>query len=76
MALQKSKMFEEVRKLPPIERAELIEDLLESFNNTHRKKIDELWAQEAESRINAYNSGQIEALPISKVFERIEKEDI
>jgi putative addiction module component (TIGR02574 family) len=64
-------MLEEVRKLPPIERAELIEGLLESFDNEHRKKIDEKWAKEVESRIDAYSAGKIREIPISKVFGRI-----
>jgi putative addiction module component (TIGR02574 family) len=68
MSTHKSKMLEEARKLPPIERAELIEGLLESFDNEHRKKIDEQWAKEVESRIDAYNAGKIKEIPISKVF--------
>ena len=73
MSTHKSKMLEEARKLSPIERAELIEGLLESFDNEHRKKIDEKWAKEAESRIDAYNAGKIKEIPISKVFENIER---
>ena len=37
------------------------------------KTIDELWAQEAESRIDAYERGEITAIPAKKVFEKIEK---
>ncbi len=76
MSPQKSKMFAEARKHPPIERAELIEDLLESFDNEHRKKIDEQWAFEAECRIDAYDAGKNEDIPISKVFEDIERGDL
>lgn len=75
MSLQKSTIFDEAIKLPPIERAELIEHLLESFSGKHQKKIDECWAKEAESRIDAYNAGLLEDLPISRVFEKIESDD-
>lgn len=70
--MQKSVVFDEAKKLPPIERAELIEYLLESFNDQQQKEIDEKWAKEAELRIDAYNAGKLEDLPISKVFEELE----
>jgi putative addiction module component (TIGR02574 family) len=72
MTMQKSVVFDEAKKLPPIERAELIEYLLESFNDQQQKEIDEKWAKEAELRIDAYNAGKLEDLPISKVFEELE----
>lgn len=76
MSRQTTRMLEEAKKLPPIERAELIEGLLDSFNLEQRKRIDEAWAREAESRIDAYEAGRIEEVPISKVFEEIERKDL
>jgi putative addiction module component (TIGR02574 family) len=76
MSRQTTRMLEEAKKLPPIERAELIEGLLDSFNLEQRKRIDEAWAREAESRIDAYEDGRIEEVPISKVFEEIERKDL
>jgi putative addiction module component (TIGR02574 family) len=76
MSRQTTRMLEEAKKLPPIERAELIEGLLDSFNLEQRKRIDEAWAREAESRIDAYEAGKIEEIPISKVFEEIERQDL
>lgn len=73
MSLPKSALFSEACKLPPIERAELIENLLESFDATRRKGVDAAWAAEAESRIDAYNAGQLDEIPISRVFEEIER---
>ena len=73
MSLQKSTIFDQACKLPPIERAELIECLLGSFSDEQQKEIDKRWAKEAESRIDAYNAGQLEELPISRVFEEIER---
>lgn len=44
--------------LPPIQRAELIESLIESMQ--HRdKEIEALWAEEAEDRIDALERGEI-----------------
>ena len=61
-------------ELPPMERAELVESLLSSFEFPSRKNIDALWAQEAESRIDAFERGNIAAIPAKNVFEEIEKQ--
>lgn len=61
----------EALALPPVERAELIERLHESFNPTDREHLDRLWAQEAEERINAYERGEIGSSPAASVFEKI-----
>lgn len=61
----------EALTLPPRERAEMIEKLLSSFDFVSRSEIDALWAQEAESRIDAYERGEISAIPAKEVFEKI-----
>lgn len=66
-------VLEEAVDLPPIERAELVEEILSSFNYPSRSAIDAAWGQEAEDRIDAYDRGEIEAIPAAKVFEKIEK---
>jgi len=63
----------EALELPPVERAELVENLLSSFEFRSRKAIDALWAQEAEDRIDAFDRGEITAIPIEDVFAEIEK---
>ncbi len=63
----------EALKLPPVERAELVEDLLTSFEFQSRKAIDALWAQEAEDRIEAFERGEMAAIPAKDVFAEIEK---
>lgn len=59
--------------LPPIERAELVEGILSSFTFPSRPEIDAAWAREAEDRIDAYDRGEIAAIPAAAVFEKIEK---
>jgi putative addiction module component (TIGR02574 family) len=61
-------------ELSPMERAELIENLLSSFEFPSRKEMDALWAQEAENRIDAFERGNIEAIPAKNIFEEIEKQ--
>lgn len=57
--------------LPPVDRAELIEALFFSFDSGSRKQIDQLWALEAEDRIDAYERGEIGATSATSVFEKI-----
>ncbi len=73
MSREGKQILAEALNLPPIERAEIVEKLLSSFEFPSRKTIDELWAQEAESRIDAYERGEITAIPAKEVFEKIEK---
>ena len=63
----------EALKLPPVERAELVENLLTSFEFQSRKRMDALWAEEAEDRIDAFERGEMTAIPARDVFGEIEK---
>jgi putative addiction module component (TIGR02574 family) len=62
-------VLEEALKFSPVERAKLVERLLASFEFHSRKTIDVLWAQEAEDRIDAFERGEMNAIPAGKVFE-------
>jgi Putative addiction module component len=48
------------KALPPIQRAELIQSLIESMQHSD-KEIEALWVEEAESRIDALERGEITA---------------
>ncbi len=65
-------LFEEALTLAPKNRASLIEKLLASLDQPD-KTIDELWAAEAESRIDAYEAGQIKAVSVERVFGKYKK---
>jgi len=66
-------LLAEAIKLPPIERAELIENFLTSFEFPSRKNIDDLWAQEVEDRVDAFERGEIATISAEEVFAKIEK---
>ncbi len=55
--------------LKPAEKAELIDKLLSSLDMPD-KEVDELWAKEAEDRIEAYDQGKIKAIALEKVLEK------
>ena len=64
------KLIEQVLCLPAEERAEVAERLLSSLEPP-LTAIDQLWAEEAEDRIDAYERGEIEAIPARDVFNAI-----
>lgn len=73
MTQRSEQVLVEALNLPPIERAEIVEKLLSSFEFSKRSAIDALWAQEAEDRIDAYDRNEISSTPAKAVFEKIEQ---
>lgn len=57
----------QVAKLPPEERMEVIERILDSLDQPDAT-LDTLWANEAEDRLSAYQRGEIKALALSEVI--------
>ncbi len=53
----------------PVERLLIIDGLLRSLDEPGHN-IDELWAVEAEKRLNAYREGRVEGIPIEEVFQK------
>ena len=56
-----------------MDRAELVEQLLASFEFPARAEMDAVWSTEAEDRLRAYERGDMEALPAEEVFRRIQR---
>lgn len=75
MSPQGDRILLDALRLPPLERAELIERLLASFSFPERKAIDERWTAEAEDRIDAYERGELGSKSAAEVFARIERGD-
>jgi putative addiction module component (TIGR02574 family) len=67
--LVSDQILKEALNLTPEKRVELIEKLLISLDKPDRE-LDELWAEEAESRIDAYERGEIKPLTIQEVIEK------
>ncbi len=66
-------ILKQALNLKPVERAELIEKLFHSFDQTPDDSIDARWAAEAESRLDGYDAGKISSDSAKAVFERINK---
>jgi len=57
--------------LPPDTRAMLAEHLLESLDAEDQKRIDELWAEEAERRDQEIAAGVVTLIPGEEVMNRL-----
>ena len=60
-------LLEKALQLKPQEKFFIVEGLLLSLDEPD-KKIDEIWAIEAEKRLSAYRSGKFKGIPAEKVF--------
>ena len=69
MSKNEAQVLEKALALPPDERAELADRLLSSLDTERQRKIDELWAEEAEDRIDAFERGEIRAVSAKEAFE-------
>lgn len=73
MTSEVQQVLEKAAGLSPIDRAELVEGILASFDFPARAESDAAWGREAEARIDAYDRGEIAAIPAARVFEKIER---
>ncbi len=60
-------ILEQAIALKPEERFIIVEGLLKSLDEPDRK-IDEIWAEEAEKRLKSYRAGKLEGVPMEEVF--------
>lgn len=65
--MSSKEILEQAIALKPEERFMIVEGLLKSLDEPDRK-IDEIWTEEAEKRLNAYRNGRLEGIPMEEVF--------
>ena len=68
--IKTKELFDEAVSLPVEIRTQLVDKLLRSLHPT-RKEIEELWAEEAEKRVEEIKSGKIKTIPGKEVFKKI-----
>lgn len=66
-----AKVVNDALSLSPRARAKLADKLLESLDDLRQREIDRLWAEEAEDRLDAYEKGELKAIPGEEVFRRL-----
>jgi putative addiction module component (TIGR02574 family) len=74
MTPQSERVLHDALDLPPVDRAELVEQILASFEFPARADIDAAWAREAEERLDAFERGEIGSSPASEVFREIDQQ--
>jgi len=62
-------IFKEALTLRPSEKVQLINKLISTLDKPD-KEIDELWAKEAEDRIDAYDQGKLKVVSLEKVLQK------
>ncbi len=73
MSVNTENVLNQALELSPIDRAELIERLLSSFDFPERDSVDSLWAGEVESRIDAFDRGELKSKSAKQVFQNIDQ---
>lgn len=74
MSINTEQVLKQALRLSPIERAELVEQLLISFEFPPREALDSLWAQEAEERIDAFERGELKSKSAQQVFQDLDQQ--
>ncbi len=60
-------ILEQALQLKPEDRFLLVEGLIKSLDEPD-KKLDAIWAEEAEKRLKAYREGKLKGVPMSDIF--------
>ncbi len=72
MSTSANTILDQALKLSSSERAKVVEKLISSLDAPD-SAIDSIWAKEADTRIEAFEKGEIESIPAEKVFEKYRK---
>lgn len=62
-------LLEKALLLPENDRAQMADELLKSLSKSD-PEIDDLWKQEAEDRVRAYEKGEIKAVSVEEVISK------
>ena len=62
-------ILKEAISLDPIEKAQLVDSLISSLDKSD-EALDQLWANEAESRLTAYKDEKIKSVSLSDVLSK------
>jgi len=66
-------ILQQALALPLKERAELLEQLLATFQTPPEPGLDRLWAEEAHDRLDAYDRGELDVVSIDEVFSQVDE---
>jgi putative addiction module component (TIGR02574 family) len=64
----------EALKLPPLERAQIIDALWRSLDSAEQDAIDRAWLLESQDRLAAFRAGQLTAINGEEALRAVEEE--
>jgi putative addiction module component (TIGR02574 family) len=67
MTISRETLVNEALSLPPVERVTVIDRLLASLDEPDQK-LDALWAEEAEARLEAFERGDIRSVTLEEML--------
>jgi putative addiction module component (TIGR02574 family) len=67
-------LAKEALKLPPLERAQIIDALWSSLDPAEQDAIDQAWLLESQDRLAAFRAGQVTAINGEEALRAIEDE--
>ncbi|MFK2822753.1 addiction module protein [Arcobacter sp. YIC-80] len=62
-----NELLEKALELKVNERSKLVDELLKSLDKPD-EEIDEIWAEEADKRLESYRKGELKAVPMENIF--------
>ena len=68
-------IYKKVLALKPVQKAELIDKLILSLDHPDQKN-DLLWGAEIESRIDAYDRGCLQSVPLQQVLDKYNRQTV
>jgi putative addiction module component (TIGR02574 family) len=64
-------ILEQIRRLPEGERAQLVAEILATYETPDEEALDPTWIREIERRLDGYLTGKHEATPWEKVRDEV-----
>ena len=65
---KKESILNEISELSPMDKADIVEKVMSSFEYPERENIDKIWAFESEKRVDDYLNGKIKTKSAKDVF--------
>ncbi len=72
MSQQSHSIIKQALELTASERADIAETLLSSLDHPD-SELDVIWAKEADARVEAYERGELTAVPVNEVLGKYSK---
>ncbi len=71
MSTLSEKIISEASRLSPLEKAEIIDGIIESFDNEPDEEVKKAWIEEAERRLVLHKKNDSEPLSEEEVFNNL-----